>query len=176
MIGRIYLTFTTFALILTFSAFGFGQDGASDPAPAMQNDRMRPNLLRELGLSREQMAEVMRYNSENRPAMRDAQIRMREANRALDQAIYSEKVEDAVVEQRLKEFQEAQAEVARLRFGSELALRKLLTPEQLVKFRELRRRFAETRERLQQNRRQGPGRDRDMRRQGRPGQEIPPGI
>jgi Spy/CpxP family protein refolding chaperone len=56
----------------------------------------------------------------------------------------------------LKEFQAAQTHVARLRFESELAIRKVLTPEQLTRFRELRRAFGENRDNLRRGRR-GPG-------------------
>jgi Spy/CpxP family protein refolding chaperone len=88
---------------------------------------------------------------------------MGEAMRNLDMAIYADNVTDAEFQNRLKEFQSAEAELARLRFESELAVRKVLTPEQLVKFRDLRRQFAEMR-RNRDNRMQ--------RRGGRPG--FPP--
>lgn len=126
-------------------------------------DMRRPNLLAELGLSTEQIQQIRRMNQERRPALAEAQRRMREANRSLDLAIYGDSVTDAEFQSRLKEFQSAQAEIARLRFESELAVRKVLTPEQLVRFRELRRRFAEMRN------------DRQLRRPGRNMQGPPPG-
>ena len=84
--------------------------------------------------------------------MGEAQRRLRIANASLDLAIYGEAVSDAEFQTRLKEFQTAQAEVARLRFEGELAVRKVLNPEQLVRFRELRRRFAEAQNNNQQRR------------------------
>jgi Spy/CpxP family protein refolding chaperone len=96
-------------------------------------------------------------NQERRPAMMRAQHRMREANRALDMAIYADTVSDADFQTRLNEFRSAQSELARLRFESELAVRKLLTPDQLVRFRELRRKFAEARESNMRNRRMRRG-------------------
>jgi len=68
-------------------------------------------------------------------------------------SIYGDTVDDSVVKERLREFQAAQAELARIKFTNELAVRKVLTPEQLVKFRELRRRFADARE---EGRAEGP--------------------
>jgi Spy/CpxP family protein refolding chaperone len=75
-------------------------------------------------------------------------------------AIYADTVSDADFQTSLTEFRAAQSEMARLRFESELAVRKILTPEQLVRFRELRRKFAEERETKM--------RDRRMRRGGGP--------
>lgn len=123
-----------------------GVDGAPEPG--------RLNLLRELGLSREQMQQIRRMNQERRPQMEEATRRLREANRGLDQAIYADAVNDADFQARLKEFQLAQGEVARLRFISELNVRMILTPEQLIRFRELRERFASMRQAMNR-RRQG---------------------
>ena len=63
----------------------------------------------------------------------------------LDQAIYAEKVDEATVQIRLREFQDAQAEVARIRANTEFSIRKVLTPDQLLRFRELRQRFEQFR-------------------------------
>jgi Spy/CpxP family protein refolding chaperone len=92
--------------------------------------------------------------------------RLREANRSLDEAIYSDDVNEADFQARLKEFQAAQAEIARLRFESELGVRKILSPEQLFRFREIRRRFAERR--IGPRRQQDVPNERRMRRLGRP--------
>ncbi|MEO6334266.1 MAG: periplasmic heavy metal sensor [Pyrinomonadaceae bacterium] len=105
----------------------------------------RPNLLAELGLSPEQMQQIGRMNQARRPAMRDARRRLGDAAQNLDSAIYGNAVTDAEFSSRLKEFQAAEAELSRLRFESELSVRKILNPEQLVRFRELRRGFADER-------------------------------
>ncbi len=98
----------------------------------------RPNLLRILGLSPEQMRQIRRMNQARKPLVEAATQRLRAAGRALDEAIYADNVDDAVVQDRLKEFQLAQAQVAKLRFTSELEVRKILTPDQLARFRDLR--------------------------------------
>jgi Spy/CpxP family protein refolding chaperone len=143
---------TLFLFLIAGSLFiapstAFGQDGPP-PDNAMHEGppgERRPNLLAELGLSPEQVQQIRRMNQERRPALMNAQRRMREANRDLDMAIYGDTVSDAEFAKRLNEFQAAQAELARLRFESELSVRKVLTPDQLVRFREIRRRFAEAR-------------------------------
>ena len=129
---------------------------AQDDGPPAQR-RMgdgRPNLLRELGLSQEQIQEIRRMNQARRPLMEEATRRLRAANRALDMTIYADTLNQDDVDARLKEFQSAQAEVAKLRFQGELELRKVLTPEQLGKFRALREQFGRRRE-MRQNRRRG---------------------
>jgi hypothetical protein len=70
-------------------------------------------------------------------------------------------VNDADVQTRIIEVQTAQADVAKIRFTNELAVRRVLTPQQLIRFRELRQQFEEERQELQ--RRRGLG-DRPFRR------------
>ena len=113
-------------------------------------EQQRPNLLGELGLSPEQTQQLRRMNIERKPRIEAANRRLREANRNLDQVIYGDSVDDGEFQIRLKEFQAAQAEVARIRFESELNVRRILTPDQLVKFRDIRRQFAETRREMKQ--------------------------
>lgn len=130
---------------------------AQDPAPDPERQRVRrPDLFRQLGLTPEQAAEIRELNRERRPEMIEAQAAMREAARALDDAIYADVVNEEDVSSRLAEFQRAQGEIARIRYMNELAIRRVLTPEQFTKFRELRRRFSENRQRMRQRMRQ-PG-------------------
>lgn len=153
--------FLLFLMVLTAVVTGASGQGVPPPegdSPDERADERRPNLLAELGLSREQIQQIRRMNQERRPTMMQARRRMQDANRALDMAIYRDSVNDEEFHARLKDVQSAQADLARLRFESELSVRKVLTPEQLVRFRELRRRFAEARE--------GEMRDRRMRRDG----------
>ena len=140
------------------------------PPPGDRPDDHRPNLLAELGLSPEQVQQIRKMNQERRALTMRAQRRMGEANRALNEAIYADNFSDADYQVKLKEFQAAQTEVDRLRFESEVSVRKVLTPEQLVKFRELREQFAQKRRENMQER-------RDQRRDGRglaPRRDGPP--
>jgi len=145
------------------------------PADAPQETRFaqpgepRPNLFMELGLTPDQVRALRRINADRKPVEMTARRRFQEANRALNMAIYSDTVEEADFQTRLSEFQAAQAELARVKFTNELAIRRLLTPAQLQKFRELRRRFAEERGRRANNRIDQVGRP-PMRRGG----QMPP--
>lgn len=143
-------------LLFAVSVLTFAQDGPPPQGPPPNDER--PNVLAQLGLSPEQIRGFRKANQEHRPQMEAAQRRLREANRDLDLAIYSDTVSEDAFQSKLRVFQDAQAEVTRLRFQNELAIRNLLTPEQLTLFREIRRRFANARDfiqdRQQQRRRQ----------------------
>lgn len=120
----------------------------------------RPNLLQELGLSPDQIRAVRQINQERKPVEQAARQRFQDAQRALNSAIYADEVSEADVQARLRDFQAAQADLAKIKFTNELAVRKLLTPEQLIKFRELRQRFADLRENFQKT----PPANRPLRR------------
>jgi Spy/CpxP family protein refolding chaperone len=115
-------------------------DGSKPQVDGRKNEK--PNFLRQLGLTPEQFQQIRRMNQARKPEMDRAAVRLRMANRALDETIYADTVDDAGFQARLRELQAAQADMARLRFTGELGVRKVLTPEQLARFRELRQRFA----------------------------------
>lgn len=190
-------------ILLLISAFIFAaaaaaQDNRPPEGPPPEEQRpaanqpqdIRANVLRQLGLSQEQFQQLRRMNAERKPLMDEAQKRFREANRSLDEAIYADQVSDADVQARLKEVQLAQAEVAKIRFMNELGVRRILTPEQLVRFRELRQRFEQARQNFENRRplnndkpvnRQNPGNDvrtfqnrqQPVRPVVRPNQQLP---
>jgi Spy/CpxP family protein refolding chaperone len=162
--------FRFFSLIIALFVFGFTaaetkaqEEMPPDDRPPMeqqQQQRRRPNLLQELNLSREQIQQIRRINQARRPLMQEAQRRFRQANRALDEAIYADSPNEADIQARMKEVQMAQAEVIKIRTTSELAIRKVLTPEQLVKFRELREKFMR---RMQNQQNPPPGEEPNQR-------------
>ena len=134
-------------LAMLFACLGVTSSAQDDQSNRSQRqfDNPQPDrrdMLRALGLTPEQVQQIRRMNQARKPQMDVAAMRLRMANRALDEAIYADTVDDAVFQARLKDLQLAQAEMARLRFTSELGVRKILTPEQLGRFREMRRRFA----------------------------------
>ena len=150
---RIFTKFGLVAAVLgVFACSAMAQDNKptdqpQDPQRA-ENNRppdARSNMLRQLGLSREQMQELRRINKERKPTMQEAQSRLRLATRSLDESIYADQVNEADVQARLKEMQSAQAEVVKNRTMNELAVRRILTPDQLVRFREMRQRFEQVR-------------------------------
>lgn len=130
------------SLLIISSSPVEAQDELPPDAPNKQQERQnRPNLFAELGLSPQQRQQIRRVNVENRPFVRAAQRRLHEANRSLDQAIYADNPNEAEIAARLKEVQTAQSELIKLRFSNELAVRKILSVEQIAKFRALREQF-----------------------------------
>lgn len=127
------------------------QENLDENPPNKNTKQERPNLLRELDLTPEQVSQIRQINQTNRQEIRAAQQRVIETRRELDQAIYAEKADEANVQIKLREFQGAQAEVAELRAKTEFSIRKVLTPEQLLRFRELRQNFEQFRKNRQQN-------------------------
>lgn len=124
-----------------------GPPRADDSSDAGQNQDMRSNALRQLGLSVQQIRQIRALNSQRGPMMQSAQQRFRQANRALDEAIYADQIDETIIQERLRGVQLAQAEVLKFRFMTELAVRRVLTPEQLMRFREIRQRFEQNRQR-----------------------------
>lgn len=152
------------------------QDIGDDFAPQTK----RPKLLDELGLSREQVQQIRRINQERKPFMQEARRRLDEANRALDEAIYGDNIaSDAEIQSRMREVQQAHAEVIKNRTISETAIRRVLTPAQVGRFRQLRQEFKPQNDgppaMRPNNRQPNPNRLKNLPKRGilRPRQQIP---
>jgi Spy/CpxP family protein refolding chaperone len=96
-------------------------------------------LMRALNLTPEQRARVAEIRRETEERARLNNVRLRRARRALEEAIYAEEADDSAIEARTREVAEAEAARARSRAEAELKVRRVLRPEQLGTFRELRR-------------------------------------
>ena len=112
---------------------------AQEGAAAQANPNDPVSLLMQLNLSPDQIAQMRAIQRENGPQARALNQRLNQARRALDEAIYSDAVDEALIEQRARDVAEAQAALVRLRAQTELRVRRVLTPEQLGTFRQLRR-------------------------------------
>jgi Spy/CpxP family protein refolding chaperone len=138
--------FNFFSLILVgfLIVISFLPAKAQDETPNASNQQTdgerRPKLLEQLNLSAEQIQQIRRINIEKKPLLREAQNRLREANRNLDRAIYADNSNENDIQASIKEVQKAHSEVIRIRSLNELAVRRILTAEQLVKFRDFRER------------------------------------
>jgi len=139
------LVFASFLIVSASSAVKAQDEMPPPDAPNKQPNRQgRPNLLAELGLSQTQRQQIRRINVEKRPLIRDTKQRLQEANKNLDRAIYADNVNEAEFQARLKDVQTTQAELSRIFFTYEFAVRKILTTEQLAKFKNLREQFSQT--------------------------------
>lgn len=146
------ILFLNLLLTISFSSVKAQENPSNDTPNQGQQIKARPNLLRELGLTPDQMKAIRRLNAEKKADVQEAQRKAAEARRNLDIAIYSDNADDTEVKMRLEEFQNAQMEVIKIRATVEYEIRKILTPEQVVRFRQLRQRFAQVRENIQERR------------------------
>ncbi len=145
---------------------------AQDETPSDQTPK-RSGLLAQLDLTREQIQQIRTINQQNRPQIRQANLRLKEANRNLDAAVYSDTANENDVRLRIKDVHAAHAEVVRLRAETEFAVRKILTTDQLTRFRDFREQALTEKEnapRLRNNRRLTNQNRRlnNLRRQNRP--------
>ena len=138
-------------LLLALSASAFaaqtpGQDEQPPAPPPSENRRATDDdrqLIRALGLTPQQRAEIARIRRETQGQNRAIGQRIRRSRRALEEAIYSPSVDERAVDELSREVAAGESERVRLRAQTELRIRRLLTPEQLDFFRELRRRAAQ---------------------------------
>jgi Spy/CpxP family protein refolding chaperone len=175
---RLALALLTFALLLVGSETRARAQG-QEPEPAPQEQPAPPrrvppgnNLMQRLNLTPEQRAQLRDIRKQSEPEVRELTRRVRLARRALDEAVYADAVDEAQVEQRVRALTEAQAALLRLRSATELKVRRVLTPEQLQTFRDLR--VQAQRQQLMQRRMRGVPRQMPPAGQNPPDASAPP--
>ncbi len=130
------------ALFLLIAGFAtvMAQGGveAQQQQPPAQQQQQTGDLLRQLNLTPDQIERIRAIQLQSRDERRLVSERLRDARRALDEAIYQDNVDESLVEQRARELAAAQIAAERFRAMTELRIRRVLTQEQLVTFRELR--------------------------------------
>jgi Spy/CpxP family protein refolding chaperone len=134
-------------LLLPLRAAAQAQE-QGEPQPTPQRPARALNLMQRLNLSREQRQRLREIRMQSEVELRAHTRRVRLARRALDEAIYADAVDEALIEQRARELSAAQSALVRLRAATELKVRRVLTDEQLRLFRDLRRQ-AQRRQQLQ---------------------------
>ena len=140
------------------------------PTPEPQQGGGGGDPIRQLNLTpeqREQIRSIRQSNKEERAAINQ---RLRDANQALEETLDSEKPDEEVVEQRLRDVAAAQSAAMRMRILTEVRIRRVLTTEQLGILRTLRQQAHQIeRERFrnerQQKRREALDGDRGLQNQ-----------
>lgn len=153
-------------LIFTFGANAAAQEDEASPTPdeAAEARPQNADLLQDLNLSPEQKEQLRQIRQQTAADGRFVTQRVRRARRALDEAIYSPDASEAIIEKRAREFAAAQAEQIRLRSLTELKVRRVLSPNQLQTFLNLRRQaFARQRMLRQSGDNQRRPRERTLR-------------
>jgi Spy/CpxP family protein refolding chaperone len=138
-INFLTLIFAFFLMLLTLANVRAQEQVPPENQNPNPNQTVRPfKIFEELGLTREQIQQIRRINQTRKPIVQEAQRNWREANRNLDLAIYADTVNDEEVKTLLKTAQFAQSNLLKERSLTEFLIRKVLTPDQLIKFRQLR--------------------------------------
>ncbi len=158
-------------LLFSFAEMARAQDATDAARPEgerPQTGAPRPDdaarLLMQLNLSPEQRATLIEIRRESVAEGQPLVRRLNQARRALDEAIYADNIDETVIEISTREMAAAQAAVLHMRAMTELRVRRVLTPEQLSLFRQLRR-DAQIKQRLE---RRALRKDEDGRRRAKP--------
>ena len=128
------------------------QTPTPEPPPgAMQGRNFGGDPIRELNLTAEQREQIRTIREQNRAERATINQRVRETNRALEEALDSDNPDQSVLEQRMQEVSAAQAEAMRMRIRTEVQIRKVLTNEQRILLKEMRRNVHQLRERRRED-------------------------
>jgi Spy/CpxP family protein refolding chaperone len=109
----------------------------------------------QLNLSPDQIQKIRAINSELKDQRQAANLKLRQAQRALAEAVESPTPNETLIDQRSRELADAQAATIRLRSLTESRILQVMTPEQRIKLREMRQRNQALRR--QENQQQLPG-------------------
>jgi Spy/CpxP family protein refolding chaperone len=109
----------------------------------------------QLNLSSDQIQKIRAINSELKDQRQAANLKLRQAQRALAEAVESPTPNETLIDQRSRELADAQAATIRLRSLTESRILQVMTPEQRIKLREMRQRNQALRR--QENQQQLPG-------------------
>jgi len=147
-----YFIFTTIVAFAATGVIAQSATGSPEKQRPSRSEHQERGLFRELGLTKEQNDKIREMLKTGREEVLNAQKKLREAGKALDAAIYADVLNEQMIELRITERDQAQAAVNRLKTMRELDLRKILTPEQLMKFREIREKYARQQDEMKQRR------------------------
>jgi Spy/CpxP family protein refolding chaperone len=103
-------------------------------------------------LSPDQIQRIRLIQRDTKDERATIQQRLREANRALEESLDAENVDESVIDQRMQEVNAAQNAQLRLRIQTEIRIRRILNPEQRAMLKDIRVRASDL-IRAQQDRR-----------------------
>lgn len=134
------------ALVLSVCAVSaWGQENQVGPQQT-QAIQAGGDPIRQLNLTPEQVGKIRAIREQNKDERFLVNQRLRQAQRAMDDAVNADNPSEALVEQRARELAEAQTAATRMRALTEVRIRRILTPEQLARLRTLRQQALNLRE------------------------------
>ena len=168
---RIRSKWIFFAAILMLSVAGLKvraqdptQQNPINPVQAQTQTSQTPDFA-QLELSPDQIKKIRAINAELKDQRQAAGMKLRQAQRALAEAVESPTPNETLIDQRSHELADAQAATIRLRSLAESRILQVMTPEQRIRLKEMRQQNQALRR--QANQQQLPGRVlRQQRRQG----------
>lgn len=125
-----------FILAVMLATFDLSFGKPQDPPP--QSRPPAADMIEQLHLTPDQRLRIRTIREETKNERALVNQRLREANLALEQALDADKTDEALIEQRLRDASAAQAASMRIRILTEVKIRRVLTPEQLITLRTLR--------------------------------------
>ena len=117
------------------------------PPAATHQKSFDGDPVRQLNLTPEQVELIRAIREQSREDRATVNQRVREANKALEEALDIEVADQALIEQRIQEVSAAQAAATRMRILTEVKIRQVLTVEQRTMLRTLRRNVHRLRDR-----------------------------
>ena len=120
------------------------------PDATQMQTTQAPNLQTELGLTPDQIQKWRALNQELRPQEVAGNLKVREAKRALAEAMEASSPNEDLIKQRAKELADAQSAMIQLQALRQARVLQILTPEQRVKLKEIKEKI----QAIRQNQRQ----------------------
>ena len=131
-----------------------------------------PNLQTELGLTPDQIQKWRALNQELRPQESAGTMKVREAKRALADAMEAPSPNEDLIKQRARELADAQSTMTQLQALRQARVLQILTPEQRVRLREIQKKVREQNQALRRANQQqtvnGLNQRQQMKRQNAP--------
>jgi Spy/CpxP family protein refolding chaperone len=126
------------------------------PTGPGRREQIQRQLMQAIGLSPDQRQRMAEIRQNNQDGILDAGRRFRQARQALDRAIRDENYNEKVIDQHIEEFASAQAELVKQQARVRAQLRRVLTPDQMIRLNRLERQYRQ-RLREERERQQGDG-------------------
>ena len=109
------------------------------PPVAAQQRNFGGDPVRHLNLTPEQREQIRTIREQNRTERAAVNQHVRDTNKALEEALDSDAPDQSLIEQRIQEVSVAQAAAMRIRIMTEVKIRQVLTAEQRLMLKEMRR-------------------------------------
>ena len=155
-IVRTTLPIVAIVVLLTVTA---AAQSTQDPQPNAPPQGTAPDLLEQLRLTPEQRQKIRQIQRDTKDERTAIGLRLRESNRALEDALDAEVLDDSLIEQRMQAVSAAQAAQLHLRIQTEVRIRRVLNPDQLAVWHDLRLKAGDVMRGRQDNRPLRPGRN-----------------